>query len=136
MSVETVSAASLIDQAEAVLSGTTMIHRAHASRAACWLGRAAMEFAVDALLLKKRYDGGASNMRSRLICLRAAFGADSVVVSSAAAAWAGLSAASHQHAYELSPTVAEVERMLKAVRRIEVAASGDGNAVSEPSQAA
>lgn len=59
-------------------------------------------------------------MRVQLICLESAYrGVPHPPAQVARYAWAGLSGASHQHAYELSPTVAEVGHLIDLVSRVE-----------------
>jgi hypothetical protein len=56
-----------------------------------------------------------ATMRARLICVRVAV--DPLHGPDLEVAYAGLSRACHQHAYELSPNPAEVDHLLHIVRR-------------------
>ncbi len=61
-------------------------------------------------------------MHVQLICLESAYlEMPSSPASAARHAWAGLSGASHQHAYELAPTIAEVGHLIDLVGRVEAA---------------
>lgn len=110
----------LIDRARQLLAAR------HASvparRGACWLARAALEDAVRELLHVRRFHPGDASMRVQLACLESAY--DEMPTSPAITArhaWAGLSEASHHHAYELAPTVSEVGHLIDLVSRVEAA---------------
>lgn len=105
----------LLEQAESLL-GNPSIPAQHRGRAACWLARAAFEEAVGDLLLANGNDPGWASMRTKLSCLEAAyFTARPDLAAQAEYAWALLSRASHQHAYELSPTAAECRHLIQLV---------------------
>ncbi|HEX5494546.1 MAG TPA: hypothetical protein VFX70_08255 [Mycobacteriales bacterium] len=62
------------------------------------------------------FDLDKATVRSRLIVLRALVGdAEADTAEAAEAAWAGLSRACHQHAYELAPTTGEVSHLVGLV---------------------
>jgi hypothetical protein len=65
-----------------------------------------------------KLDGNLSNanMRSQLMCLSQTVPKHEAV--RAASAWYLLSAACHQHAYELAPTVGELRRLLNEVQSL------------------
>lgn len=84
-----------------------------AARIAAVLSRQALEDVVDGLL--QAIPPGAT-MRSRLISLRII--ESSEVADLAAAAWCGLSRVCHHHAYELTPTVGEVEHLIGQVEAL------------------
>ncbi len=85
-------------------------------RAACWLARAALEDALLGLLRDRGCDPGRASARSLLTCLQSLYGDDDPdLVLRAEYAWSGLSAASHLHAYELTPTLAEVCHLIDLV---------------------
>lgn|GEM_PF-1027371 len=88
------------------------------SRAAALLGRRALEELIAVIPLGDDVDLGSANMRSKLICLRE-LSTEPAVTAAATVAWAGLSNACHHHAYELTPTVAEVRRLLDEVSTVE-----------------
>lgn len=109
----------LLDAARAALAGTgttgTLPQRRRA-RAAAVVARAALELAVDARLVEHGLDLHHATMRSRLICLSAVV--DATAGDAAAVAWAGLSSGCHQHAYELSPTWAEISHLIGLVEAV------------------
>ena len=91
--------------------------KVHSHRAACWLARTALEDIVRDLLARKGLDPGGASMRTLLGCLEVAYSEDDPTVAATADyAWTRLSSASHQHAYELSPTFSEAEHLLTLVR--------------------
>lgn len=105
----------LLEQAESLL-GNPSIPARHRGRAACWLARAAFEEVVGNLLRANGHDPGSASMRTKLSCLEAAFvGTRPDLAAHAEYAWALLSSASHQHAYELSPTEAECRHLIGLV---------------------
>ncbi|HEX5407969.1 MAG TPA: hypothetical protein VFX16_37365, partial [Pseudonocardiaceae bacterium] len=96
-----------------VLDGTVPMPKGRASRAAALLARQALEDTARARCRSAGFDLDKATMRSRLIALRALAGrADA---DAADIAWAGLSRACHQHAYELAPTTGEVRRLIAMV---------------------
>lgn len=88
------------------------------NRIACWLGRRALEDIVDDLLELRQRHPGESSMASRLTCLEIAYAGQPDVVETAEYAWAGLSQASHQHAFQLDPTATECRHLISLVRRL------------------
>ena len=108
----------LLAQARSVLAGESAISHHRAARAACWIARTALELGVTEILDENRRPCADASMRSKLICLDAVAAAPDPVKIAARAAWAGLSRASHQHAYELAPTVGEVRALLSMVSRV------------------
>lgn len=106
----------LLAQATTVLAGGRSV-TVESRRGACWLARAALEDAVRDLLLAAGHDPGNSSMRAQLACLESAYPLDAPGSPTLAArhAWIGLSAAAHHHAFQLAPTVAEVEHLLRLV---------------------
>lgn len=109
----------LVERARALLSsGATVSPQAR--RGACWLARAALEDAVRDLLHTRRCHPGNASMRVQLACLESAYlDLPDSPIRTARHAWAGLSMASHQHAYELAPTVDEVAHLIDLVSRVE-----------------
>lgn len=93
------------------------------SRIACWLTRPALEQVVRDLLVAKRRDPGEANMASLLVCLQIAYIDSPAVAEHADFAWAQLSNACHQHAFELNPTAAEAARLIDLVSELDAASS-------------
>jgi len=110
---ELAEAARLLATARAVLAGEGTLPARRRPRAAAVVARAALELAVDGRLAEHGLHLHLATMRSRLICLRAAVDADLGDV--AALAWAGLSSGCHHHAYELTPTWAEIAHLTDLV---------------------
>lgn len=75
------------------------------------LARQALEQIVDSRCDAKGRGLDRASMRSKLIILAAEAGAD--VGSRGENTWAGLSQASHHHAYELQPTAGEVRDVIR-----------------------
>lgn len=109
----------LLQQAEQVLDGRLLV-ASHRERAACWLARAAFEQIVADLLIQAGHDPGEATMRTQLSCLEAAYLNDRPgLANQAEYAWAALSCAAHEHAFELSPTESEVRHLLTVVRKLQ-----------------
>lgn len=113
-------AAALLAQAYAVLAAGD----AHSNRASCWIARAALESVVDELLSRRKFETEGATMRSKLTVLEVAYEKEPKVPMRAQYAWTGLSNASHHHAYELSPTVAEVNHLVGLVSELVAVAAG------------
>lgn len=116
----------LLDTACALLSTSDLPvgTRAHV---AAWFARAALE---DATIVILRGHGLTSDpakmtMASRLICLRSL---DVESADDAGQAWWGLSRACHHHAYELTPSTAEILHLIDRVRAL----GERSNPVSQP----
>ncbi|MGH9027653.1 MAG: hypothetical protein ACRDWD_16285, partial [Acidimicrobiia bacterium] len=77
---------------------------------AALLGRQAMETSLAELWATHAPGVERCSMRAQLACLPRYV--DGALAGRVAFAWAVLSAACHHHAYELSPTVAELSRWL------------------------
>lgn len=117
-----------LDQAAALLDG-----RLHAGvysvRAAAWVARSALEGILEEFVRAKGLTAGSAQTRSILGCIEVMYANDAPgVASQAQYAWDRLSQACHYHAYELSPTYAEVEALVDVVRRLEVCARSAANA--------
>ena len=95
---------------------------AHANRRAAWFARSALEDVIAELLQAKQVDvGPLASGRSKLTCLEALYREESPVLATRAEyAWARLSEACHQHAYELAPTHIEVEHLVQLVGSLAV----------------
>lgn len=101
--------------ARAVLDGRHAVSSSQLSRMAALLARQALEEVVDALCGPEMRR---ASMRSRLLYLRVLV--DSHTANRAGIAWSGLSQACHQHAYELTPTTAEVGYLMDLVYTLKV----------------
>lgn len=108
------SAATLVEQAQTLLDGNAP----ERNRMACWLARAALEAALRERLDARGRPSGAASMRSVLTCFEVAYADAPALVDGAEHAWAGLSNACHHHAFELSPTAAEAQRLIDTVRLV------------------
>lgn len=107
-------ASALLDVARTLLDGA----HPDRNRMACWITRAAMERAVSDLLDRADLATGRANMRSKLTCVHVArTGTD--IPARCEYAWARLSEACHQHAYELSPTRTESLHLIELVASLE-----------------
>lgn len=80
----------------------------YGNRAACWIARAALESAVDDLLVDRKSAAPAATTRSKLTVLEVANAQNPEVHALAGYVWSGLSRASH-HGFELTPAAAEVQ---------------------------
>lgn len=115
---------SLLAQADRLLTGQLDV-RAHSLRSACWLARTALEDAVRELLVAKGHDPGEASMRSLLSCLEVAYRREHPELATHAQyAWDGLSRAAHHHAFELSPTPADVRHLTDLVSGVSAASRG------------
>lgn len=119
MTAGTVSAVdALLLRAAQVLSGELRTGSANPNRTACWIARRALELLVAELMRSRSMETGTATMRSLLICLSVAYRDHPDRVVAAASAWDQLSAACHQHAYELAPTHADAARLVDVVRHL------------------
>jgi len=108
---------SLLEHAHGMLDGTVAVPRGQSARLSSFLTRHALEEVVYELCHAKgdRLDHPVK-MRSRLIFIRARY--DGATAFLAESAWTGLCGACHHHAYELTPTVAEVRHFLGLVSKL------------------
>jgi hypothetical protein len=83
-------------------------------RAAAFLGRQALEEALDDLWSRKAPALRQASTTCQLLCLPA-FISDRELAGRAAHAWGALTHACHHHPYELSPTAEELDRWLDIV---------------------
>jgi len=113
---DVVEARRLLAAARATLDGEGTLPPRRRTRAAAVVARAALELAVDARLARHGLVLGGATMRSRLICLGTVV--DPRAGEAAAVAWVGLSSGCHQHAYELSPTWAEITHLIGLVESV------------------
>lgn len=98
------------------LHGRTNLPARRRTRAAALFARTALEHVIDAALLTQGHDLGDASTRVRLICLRTRI--DAEIGRTAEIAWGGLSSSCHHHAYELSPTWAEVQHLIGLVEHL------------------
>ena len=107
------SAQTLLSRACAALAGSTGLPKGTRARVAAWYARAALEETVCSLLADRlQSEPGRLNMASRLACLRVLCPEQS---DEASHAWWALSRVCHQHAFELTPTTAEVAHLVDRV---------------------
>ncbi len=113
-----------LHQAAAILQGSVTVP-VHSVRAAAWIARSALEDVLRDLVRARGCDPHWANNRSLLCCVEALYQDDAPDVAARAQyAWDALSEASHYHAYELSPTLAEVSGLIELVEELsEVAAA-------------
>lgn len=104
-----------LTQARHLLNPDSGVEPTWAPRAAALIARNALEGLIVEACARVGADVAdpAVTTRVRLIVLRALAGGD--VADPAEVAWAGLSAACHHHAYELSPTPGEVAHLISLV---------------------
>lgn len=70
------------------------------------------------LLVARGREPGESSMASRLTCLEVAYEDEPLIAERAEFAWARLSNACHQHAFELSPATSEAADLIEIVARL------------------
>lgn len=108
------SAQELLDRADELLTQGSR----SSNRIACWVARTALEETVNRLLDLKNSDPGQCSMASRLTCLEIAYIDVPQLAETAEYAWAGLSQASHQHAFRLDPTAVECRHLISLVQQL------------------
>lgn len=112
-----------IDLARRALSGSARV-RSHSLRTACWMARLALERTVSDLLAAKDVSAPRATMASRLSALEVLYDEDDPTLPQRAEyAWSRLSNASHYHAFELTPSVAEVSGLVELVAALEAQTS-------------
>lgn len=104
-------AVELLGQAQAIL--TTRSAGGLSARMAAFLARRALEEVIDARCIRLDARAPRATMRSQLLILRALDDPD--IGTRAAVAWNRLSNACHLHAYEMQPSVTEVEQLCGVV---------------------
>lgn len=107
----------LLEEARALLDRGGS-NQTHAVRAACWVARSALEDELRKLLISRNFDVDGASMRSTLVVLRVVATDDPQLSLRAEYAWTRLSSASHHHAYELAPTIAEARGLIETVEWI------------------
>ena len=101
------SAAELLAQAQQLLKTRSV--GGSSPRMAAFLARQALEEIVAQRCSALKAPAPWANMRSRLLVLRALD--DPVAADAAAVAWNRLSNACHLHAYEMQPSLEEIEHL-------------------------
>jgi hypothetical protein len=95
-------------------------------RAAALLARQALEEGLDSYWNGRGLALADCATRPQLICLRS-YLPDSLLATRVHHAWASLSDACHQRAYELAPTVDELDTLLHTVDDLLAAVGQDGD---------
>ena len=103
----------LLAYAQQLLRGLGDTTSGNASRLAAVVARQALESCVDDRCAAAGAPCDRATMRSRLAILKVLD--DRATADRLASLWHQLSAACHQHAYELSPTVGEVRALCEGV---------------------
>jgi len=120
-----------IDLARRALSGEARV-RSHSLRTACWMARLALERVVTDLLAAKGVSAPRARMASRLTALEVLYREDDPTISQRAEyAWSRLSNASHYHAFELTPSAAEVRGLVELTASLIQEVEG-GNGEDDP----
>ncbi|WP_425308949.1 hypothetical protein AADG42_09340 [Ammonicoccus fulvus] len=86
-------------------------------RQTCWLARRGLEQVVDRLVVARAEGMEDASMTSKLVALQVLY-VHTRIPALAWHSWHALSRACHQHAYELSPTYAEVRGWLEDVHEL------------------
>lgn len=114
--------ARLLDQGDALLTTAGRIVRGETAlpvrcriRAAALFARSALERLIEARLERHGFTVSEASWRVKLLVLSTVPAVPDV--GDLRQAWAGLSGACHQHAYELSPTAEEVAHLVELVRQ-------------------
>lgn len=118
------SAVELLGQAQRILA--TRSAGGLSPRMAAFLTRQALEEIVAQRCAALKAPAPWANMRSKLLVLRALDDCDAA--DRAAVAWNRLSNACHVHAYEMQPSVAEIEYLCEAVAGLLPGAASDSGA--------
>lgn len=127
-SASALDASALLEQANAILKAGGP----NANRAACWIGRAALESTVSALIEDRKVPAPDATMRSKLGVLQVAFAGEPDIASSAEYAWNALSRVCHHHAFELTPSAGEVEHLLDLVQGLHAATKATAESENLP----
>ena len=110
------SAQPLLDRATAALHGQVVLPKGSHARVAAWYARAALEqLTCEILTPQLTSDPDQMTMASRLTCLRVL---KPTIGRDASHAWWALSRICHQHAFELTPTSAEVAHLVGRVAQL------------------
>ncbi|HUC57153.1 MAG TPA: hypothetical protein VMA95_07115 [Streptosporangiaceae bacterium] len=109
----------LLDAAREMLAGAPARGLGERSRIAAFLARQALERRLTELWSSRQETAGLgrSSGRSQLICLRTYLNGDVELAQEIRYAWVALSNACHYHAYDLTPTTAELSDLINTVAR-------------------
>jgi hypothetical protein len=114
----------LLAAADELLSAPRSVSAGWWPKAVALLIRQALERSMESLWLAKAPGVAMASKRAQLLCLRSFV--DRRLALQANAAWAALSRACHDHAYELPPTAGELARwfetteaLVREIRRAE-----------------
>jgi hypothetical protein len=118
--------ADLIASAQSLLTRTDPATAGLWPRAAALLARQALEEALDDFWRRKAIRLGRFSTRPQLICLESYAGHQ--IAGRVNHAWSALTRACHHHAYELAPSLAEMQSLLDTV--IELQARGTATSSS------
>jgi hypothetical protein len=108
------SSRNLLEHAARLLDEPPAVFATRWPRAVALLTRQALERSLVDLWTKRDAKVGWATERSQLLCLPQVLG-NPTLAADAALAWNGLSAACHQHAYDLPPTAGELAGWLDTV---------------------
>lgn len=108
------SASELLGQAQRILTERAV--GGSSARMAAFLARRALEEIVDQRCIELNASALWANQRSKLLILRALD--DPASADRAAFAWNRLSNACHLHAFEVQPSVSEVEQLCGVVAKL------------------
>ncbi len=115
------TAQDLLDEADRLLTTVVPGTRGRWPRACAWLIRLALEKSLDDYWTARLPEAKSCSMRAQLLLLPRYAGAE--LAGDARDAWFGLARATHQHAYELAPTAAELRTWHDLVAEITEAIS-------------
>lgn len=105
----------LLATAGRILCGETALPIRCRVRAAALFARSGLERLIEARLVRHGFIVPEASWRVKLLVLSTV--REATDVGDLRLAWAGLSGACHQHAYELSPTAEEVAHLVELVGR-------------------
>jgi hypothetical protein len=113
----------LLPHARAIADGSTPVPAGQRAYLAAALARQTLEETIERLCADRFGPlGHPVTTRSRLIVLSTVL--DPEMMRALEIAWAGLSAACHHHAYELTPTTAEINHLIDIVARLSATPMG------------
>jgi hypothetical protein len=113
-----------VSEAALLTTARDLIERADLMTAGIWpratalLARQVLESALDDLWRRRAPGLELCSARAQLLCLPAYLHGDEDLAERVAYAWAGLSRACHQHAYDLAPTASELVGWIETVEQL------------------
>ena len=114
-----------VDNSDLVRAARDLVERADPMTAGIWpratafLTRQALESALDELWRRRAPGMAECSARAQLLCLPSYLHqGDEALAERVSYAWAGLSRACHQHAYELPPTSSELLGWITTVEQL------------------